>query len=96
MAGFGSSVPAGGATVAVLTKSPVAVVANVAVKVKVTWPFTAKFRPVLMSPIPPVSAQLEPAVATHVQFPLPSADGNSSITVAPTTALGPALVTTIV
>jgi len=96
LAGFGSSVPAGGATVAVLTRSPVAVVANVAVKVKVTWPFTAKFSPVLMSSVPPISAQLEPAVASQFQFTLPSVTGKSSITVAPATALGPALVTMMV
>lgn len=96
MSGFGSSVPVGGAIVAVLTRSPVAVAASVAVTVKVTWPLTAKFSVVLISPIPAANTQLESAVAAHIQLTLPSVAGKSSITVAPTTALGPALVTTIV
>ncbi len=44
----------------------------------------------------PLAGQVEPADAAHVQVTALSGAGKTSLTVAPTTALGPALVATIV
>jgi hypothetical protein len=49
----------------------------------------------LMSPTPP-ERQDAPPVPTHVQLTPVRVAGNASLTVAPTTLLGPAFVATIV
>ena len=89
----GSFVPAGAATLAVLLIVPapvaVAVIANVAVP-----PLS---RLTLADRLPlPLAGQLEPAEATQVHVGPVSCAGKMSLTVAPTTALGPALLATIV
>src|SRR5438876_961471 len=89
----GSLVPAGAVTVAVLLIVPdplaVAVTVNVAVPplVRSTSAFTLPL---------PLAGQAEPTEATHVHVGLVRCPANTSLTVAPTTALGPALLATIV
>src|SRR5438876_5737616 len=90
----GSLVPAGAVTLAVFVIVPepamtVAVAVNVAVPPLVRS--TSSFRLPL-----PLAGQAEPAEATHVHVGLVSCAGQTSLTVAPTTALGPALLATIV
>jgi len=89
----GSFVPAGAVTVAVLVIVPlpvtVAVTVNVAVPPLVTS--TSAFRFPL-----PLAGQLDPADAAQVHVTPESCAGKMSVTVAPTTALGPALLATIV
>src|SRR5882762_3267619 len=77
----GSIVPAGAVTVAVAV--------NVAV------PPLKRFTKALRLPLP-LAGQLDPADAAHVQVTALSCAGKTSLTVAPTTALGPALLATIV
>lgn len=96
LAGLGSAIPVGVATVAVFVSVPVAVLAVCAVKLKVAVPFTAKLTVVLMFPVPPGIAQLEPTDAVQVHVAPLSVAGKLSVTVAPVTAIGPLLVTTIV
>lgn len=96
MAKLGSATPLGKATDAVLVNVPVAVLAVCAVKLNVAVPLTSKLTVVLMFPLPPGTAQLEPADAVQVQVALLKVAGKTSVTVAPVTAIGPLLVTTIV
>src|SRR5437016_3506073 len=89
----GSFVPAGAVTVAVLliVPAPLAVAAIVNVAVPPLSRFTAAER------LPePLAGQLEPADAAQVHVTALSCAGKTSLTVAPTTALGPALLATIV
>ena len=91
-----STAPAGGAIVAELVNDPVAVAATVAVKVYVAVPFTARLAVVLMLPVPFGDPQLDPAEAVQGHEAFVSVAGKLSATAAPTTALGPALLTVIV
>lgn len=95
-AGLGSATPFGNATVAVFVRIPVAVLAVNAVRLKVAVPLTVKLTVVLMLPFPAGVPQLEPAEAVQVHVALLSEAGNISVTVAPVTAIGPLLVTTMV
>ena len=47
-------------------------------------------------PVPEAAAQLDPVSAAQVQAGATSATGNTSVTLAAVTGLGPVLVTTIV
>lgn len=58
-------------------------------------PLTARFTAVLMLPVPVGAPQLEPAEAVQVHVALLNVAGSMSVTVAPVTAIGPLLVTTI-
>ena len=94
--GVGSVNPPGGATVAVLASVPEADAEIVAVSVNVAVPPAARLTVALMLPEPP-AGQLEPVpAATHVHVAPPNTTGNVSVTVAPVTNDGPALVATIV
>lgn len=93
---FGSMIPAADVTVAVLVIVPVAVLATVALTVNVTVPPTRTFAVVSMFTVPLVWPQLEPDDAAQVQVPMTRLPGMMSLTWAPTAALGPALLTTIV
>jgi hypothetical protein len=93
LAGAGSVVPAGAATVAVFDNVPVALPEICAVTVKVAVPPLARLTIVEMLPDPLADAQLDPAEATHVQFALLIAAGSVSVTAAPVTFDGPLLVT---
>ncbi len=93
-----SVVPAGAATVAVLAIAPVAETSTGAETVNVALPPDNRSTDALRSP-PPLAGQLDPAVAVQVQAmaaTLKTLGSNASVTVAPVTALGPALATTIV
>src|SRR6266550_3513672 len=68
---------------------------TVAVAVKVTVPPLRRFTKALRLPLP-LAGQLEPTEAAHVQVTELSCAGKTSLTVAPTTALGPALLAPIV
>jgi hypothetical protein len=94
-AGSGSVVPAGTSTAAVLTIEP-AVAVTVASTVNVAVPPGARSTVDAMSPVPDASPQVPPGPATQVHVAAPSSAGSVSVTGAPTTADGPALVTTIV
>lgn len=95
-AGLLSVEPAGAATVAVLVKVPVAVLATVALMVNVAVPLGSKLTFVAILTVPLADAQLEPDEALQVHEPITRLVGMMSITSAPTTALGPALLTTTV
>src|ERR671930_246993 len=90
----GSFVPAGAATDAVFVIVPDAAV-TVAVAVKVALPPESRLTLAAILPLPE-AGQLEPADAAHVQVTPETCAGKLSVTVAPVTALGPALLTTIV
>src|SRR5229473_3294657 len=92
--GVGSVVPAGAVTLAVLLRLPVAEAEMLAVTVNVAVPPFARLTVVLMLPVPLVAPQL--AAGAHVQLALLMPAGSASVTVAPVTALGPALLTTMV
>src|SRR6478736_4856655 len=98
LAGSGSVVPAGGLTVAVLLSEPVAAGAIWTVKVKVTVAPTGRSTVVARAPLPVVGPVTVPppllAVAAQVAAVTPA--GRGSDTLAPVTALGPWLVTTMV
>ncbi len=93
LAGVGSLVPGGAATVAVLLMLPAPL--TVAVTVKVTEPPLSRLTVAVMSPLPE-AGQAEPAVALQVQVAAVSCAGSRSLTVAPVTSLGPALLATMV
>ena len=93
-AGVGSVVPDGAVTVAVFVIVPVAVDEIVAGTVKVAVPPGSRLTVVAMSPAPD-AGHVEPADATQVHEPSVRFTGAASETFAPTTAVGPALVTTI-
>ncbi len=87
--------PAGAAIVAVLLSVPVADADSVAVSVNVAVPPTGRFTEALMLPLPE-AGQVPPPAPTQVHVAPVSATGSVSATVAPVTALGPALDATIV
>src|SRR5919198_3180806 len=89
----GSFVPAGAATDAVFVIVPEPVTVPVTVNVT-DWPArtsTVSFRFPL-----PLAGQLDSPDGTHVQVTPESWTGITSVTVAPVTPLGPALLTTMV
>ena len=88
-----SVTPAGAVTVATFVIVPVPV--TVAVAVNVAVPPASRLTAALMLPLP-LAGQLDPADAAQVQAPPESCAGKLSVTVAPVTALGPALLATIV
>lgn len=90
LAGVGSVMPAGAAMVAVLDSVPVAVEATVAFTVYVTLAPMGRFTVSLMLPLPD-AVQVPPPEAVQVQVALVRAAGNVSVTVAPVTPAGPAL-----
>jgi hypothetical protein len=98
--GVGSVVPAGGVTVAVLTRFPVAEASTVPLTVKTTelpapaGTLTVAAR-LLPDPLPPL-LMLAPPVTLLVQVTLVKFAGSVSATIAPTALLGPLLVTVIV
>src|SRR5262245_47547554 len=94
--GVGSVTPAGGATVAVLTRAPVADGLTCTVKVKLTVALTGRSTVVARAPRPlagPVTLP-PPLLAVTVQLALVTPAGSESETLAPMTALGPSLLTT--
>jgi hypothetical protein len=95
LAPVGSLLPAGAATLAVLTNEPVAFEEIVAVTVNVAVPEMARLMLALMLPLPD-AGQLEPAVAEQLHVALVSVAGNESVTVAPLITDGPAFDATIV
>ena len=90
----GSLVPAGAVIVAVFVIVPEPAV-TVAVAVNVAVPPLRRLTKALRLPLP-LAGQLEPADAAQVQVTALNCAGKTSLTVAPTTALGPALLATIV
>ncbi len=89
----GSLVPTGAVTVAVLLMVPAPLA--VAVTVKVALPPLSRSTLAAMLPAP-LAGQTEPAVAAQVQVAALSCAGNTSLTVAPVTADGPAFDATMV
>src|SRR5882762_4337159 len=89
----GSFTPAGAVTVATLMIVPVPM--TVAVAVKVAVPPASRLTAALILPLP-LAGQLDPADAAHVHVTPLSWAGKLSVTVAAATALGPALLATIV
>src|SRR5437899_6949134 len=81
-------------TVAVFVIVPEAAV-TVAVAVNVAVPAANRLTAALILPLP-LAGQLDPADAAHVHVTPLTCAGKLSVTVAPTTALGPALLATIV
>src|SRR5437879_3428513 len=90
----GSFSPAGAVTVAVFVIGPEPAV-TVAVAVNVAVPPLSRLMLALRLPLP-LAGQLDPADAAQVQVIPESWAGKLSVTVAPMTALGPALLATIV
>ena len=92
----GSTAPAGAVTVAVLTSRPVALGAIRPVTVNVARSPASSVTVVARLPVPEAAAQLDPVSAVQVHAGATSATGNTSVTLAAVTGLGPMLVTTIV
>src|SRR2546422_509082 len=90
----GSLTPAGAVMVAVFVIVPEPAV-TVAVAVNVAVPPVNRLTAALILPLP-LAGQLDPPEAAHVHVTPESWAGKTSLTVAPTTALGPALLATIV
>src|SRR5712691_7337049 len=90
----GSLVPAGAVTDAVFVIVPEPAV-TVPVAVNVAVPPLSRSTEAARLPAP-LAGQLEPAEAAQVQVTPASCAGKTSLTVAATTALGPALLATIV
>ena len=95
-AGVGSVTPAGTATVAVLTRVPVAVATTVAEIVNVAVAPTGRSTVVAMLPLPLPAAHDPPPAGTHVHVTPLNDAGIVSVTVAADTADGPALLATTV
>ncbi len=93
---FGSGIVDGAVTVTVFDRVPVALLAICATNVNVAVPFGARLTVVPILPDPLAEAQLEPAEARQDHEALVMIAGSVSLTVAPDTALGPLLVTTMV
>src|SRR5436309_2942924 len=96
LAGLGSVTPAGGVTVAVLVKLPVAAGSICTVKVKVAVALTGRLAVVARAPLPlagPVTLP-PPLLVLNVQLAAVTPAGRGSNTLAPVTALGPLLRTT--
>jgi hypothetical protein len=91
---LGSDVPAGGVTVALLTRFPVALATTKPLATKISVPPLTTSTVVLMLPVP-LAGQLEPVSALQVQVTPVIVAGKLSITFAPIAALGPALDTVI-
>ena len=96
LVGSPSTAPAGAVTVAVLTSRPVAFAAIAPVTVNVAWSPASSVTVVARLPVPEAAAQLDPGSAVQVHAGATSAAGNTSLTLAAVTGLGPRLVTTIV
>jgi hypothetical protein len=94
-AAVGSVTPAGGAIVAMFTRTPVADAAIVPVTVNVTDAPTGRFTEALMLPLP-LAGQVPPAVPLHVHVVPVNVAGIVSVTVAAVTADGPVLLATSV
>src|SRR4051794_15498968 len=94
----GSVTPCGGLAVVVLTRVPVAEELTWTVKVKVTVALTGRSTVVARAPLPLVGPETlpPPLLAVAVQLAVVTPPGKGSDTLAPLTALGPALLTTIV
>src|SRR4051812_4962599 len=95
LAGVGSVVPPGSATLAVLVNEPVAEAEIVPVSVKVAVPPDSKEIEAPIEP-EPEAGQDDPADAVHVHVAPVIAPGTVSVTVAPGTTDGPEFETTIV
>jgi len=80
---------------AVFTTEPVALAETVQFAVNVTVPLTGRFTLALMLPVPD-AGQFPPTVPKQLQVQLCSPAGKVSVTVAPVTLLGPALLATMV
>src|SRR5262245_6940773 len=96
--GVGSVTPAGAVIVAVLTRVPVTAGLTWTVKVKVTVALTGRLTVVARAPLPALGPATlpPPLLAVAVQVALVTPVGTESETLAPVTALGPALRTTMV
>src|SRR5262245_987116 len=96
--GLGSVVPAGGVTVAVLVRKPVAAGLAWTVKVKVTVAPAGRLTVVARAPLPLLGPlTLPPPVSpANAQVPPVAPAGRGSDTLAPVMALGPRLLTTMV
>src|SRR5262245_14980952 len=101
----GSVTPVGGLTVAVLVSRPVAEGSTRTVKVKVTLAPTGRLTVVARAPLPllgpvtappPLLSVASQAARTPGGRRGEARSGRRSVTVAPVTALGPLLLTTIV
>src|SRR3990172_10508769 len=90
----GSLIPAGAVTDAVFVIVPDPAV-TVAITVNVAVPPLVRSTSAFRFPLP-LAGQAEPPVGAQVQVAPVSSAGNTSVTVAPATALGPALLATIV
>ena len=93
--GAGSSTPAGGATLAVFARVPVAAGAMVPVSTNVALPPASRSTLAAMSPLP-FAGQAEPTDAVQVQLAAVTLGGKVSVTAAAVTAAGPAFDATIV
>lgn len=91
----GSVTPEGAAIEAVLASDPVAAALTVPVMVNVAVAPTGRFSGVEIDPVPE-AAQVAPPATAHVHVAPVKAAGNVSVTVAPVTPEGPALVATTV
>src|SRR5262249_51045770 len=96
--GLGSVTPGGGATVAVLSRLPVAAGSIWTVKVKLTVAPTGRPAVAASAPLPPPGPRTAapPVALANAQLPPVAPAGSRSDTLAPLTALGPALLTTMV
>ena len=93
---LGSVTPAGAVTVAVFVRGPVAFAAIVETAVNVAVPPTGSVTWEFILPVPFAVPQVPPAPPVHVHDTDEIPPGKVSVTVAPTTASGPALDATIV
>ena len=94
LARFGSIVPTGAVTLAVLVNTPLALPATLTWKVTVaTWPLARVLVP-LMTDVPAPTAVMPPLVTMPVMVPRPT--GRVSVQVALVTVLGPLLPITMV
>src|SRR5262245_16474733 len=80
---LGSEAPGPGVTLAVFTRTPVALVAIVPVAANTTLAPTGTFTVVVMSPIPDGALQALPPLPAHVHETPATAVGKMSVTVAP-------------
>jgi hypothetical protein len=95
LTGAGSVTPGGGVIDTVLVTLRAAPAPTVALSVNVAAPPAARLTEAATLPAP-LAGHSDPGVAVHVQPPKARPVGAVSVTVAPTTAVGPALVTTMV
>ena len=95
LAGLVSLAPAGAVTIAVLTSRPVVFGAIRPVTANVARSPASSVTVVARLPVPEGAAQLDPGSAVQVHAGATSATGNTSVTLAAVTGLGPRFVTTI-